>query len=1659
MSFTGPAGALTPTGSTWLDNVTLQVTFAQQRESGSYEMVIGPNITDAQGREMDQDQDGASGEGVDDRYTAAFDIGAALSITEHAPTGDVEGPVSHVDVAFSEAIIDSTFTADDVTAVGPQGAINVFTAPTLVSGTTYRVRFAAQDAVGEYHVYVGPDIENLSNVVMNQDGDSVVGELDDDRYDAGFTIIDLRGPRVVSHAPAQSQNTPIGSMTVLFNETIDASTFTVADVTITGPDGSPVEATGVTSINTTTFRIDFATQSAEGPYAVTIGPNVSDPAGNLMDQDADGQKGEAADDQYHAQLVIDLTPPQVTGHWPMDVQNVPLTSFDLDFSEAMDPTSFSNDAVTITTPAGDTLDATGVSALDADTCRVSIPATASEGVFHVVVQPSMTDLASNPLDQDGDGDGGEAVDDTYGFDFVQQLPDLTITNVSVPVEAVAGQQIDVVWTVTNQGQGTASGSWADLAYLSEDAALDPNDTAGRLTFNQPLPPGESYTRALTLTVPADAPGNLWLFVRADVDGDLAETDEDNNSGAADTALFVTSRPYPDLQVSDLVGPATLKAGDLATFSWTVRNMGDGPTDASVWYDALYLSSDATFDFTDVYLDHRRNPEFLGAGESYSQTFEVVIPADTPQEPFYVLAKADSTDALEEFDLEDNNVAATATTMNVVVPGGAVLTVTDIAEPDPIGSGDYPSFTWTVTNTGDSSIWGNWWDDGLALSRDNTYEANEDYWLGSHNDFTGTPLRPGQSYTLTGTAEHSVPAWEPGTYYVIVVPDTHFYAGADFGQSTIPRTYGAQAVELQIPQPADLVVTDVVAPASATSGLPLGLGWTVSNQGGGRTHVTDWLDGVYLSTDQALDAGDIQVGLVQQAGELRSGESYQQASMTLETPRGLSGDYYLIIHADDGGLVYEIYNTNNATASSAVVPITLLQSDLAPTVDSAPTSGRSGRTIDVTYSVENAGPDDTALGQWTDAVYLSADDTFSANNDVLLGTFPYSAGGSLAANDPYQRTQTVDIARGIEGTFYLFVVTDVADTLYEHNAEGNNAAMAAEPIGILDLAPDLDVTSFVASATGIAGEPIDLTWQVQNNGTEETTSSWWDRIYLSQDDTLEIGVDTLLNSAPVDRSQDALDIGESYGDSGPVALPEGIDGDYYLFYHADADGAVYEKGADANNIGLVGPITITDLKPNLQVQSATVPATGTSRQIIDVDFSIVNAGEEVAAGSWQDAFYLSTDTTFDAQTDLLFALLPHTGPVKVSSDYGPDPSPAQLRLPDRIDGQYYVFILPDWGDQVPEQDDADAYMVPEPIDVTYLPADLQVTSVGAPAATIAGAAITVEWTVENAGLAATGEMSWKDGVYLSADATFAPAGDIELGLVSRVVGLGAGESYSVSRTFTLWQDLEGPYYVYVVTDARRQVYEHTTALEENNTTAATPQMDVAGVHADLQVTSFTAPADGDVGDRIDLSWTVANTGRDTTAALSWSDAVYLSSDATLDPADVRLDTFPHDGPLAPGEIYTQHRSVALPDGLTGSLFLLVKTDSAAENNVYEYRAENNNVALSAFSLSDPPPPDLQVTEVQSPASAWSGQNLHVEWTVTNMGQAEAVGTPRPGWGDSVYLSRDPYLDKASDVYLRSVAYHGTLEPGAAYAAPQSLDVRIPSGISGPYYVLVATRRHD
>jgi subtilisin family serine protease/subtilisin-like proprotein convertase family protein len=115
---------------------------------------------------------------------------------------------------------------------------------------------------------------------------------------------DTTGPQVIAALPDGTAS--VSSVRVTFNEAINPDTFTPADIThFTGPPGA-VAVTGVKPVagsNNTQFDVSFAPQTAPGAYQFDLGPEISDVAGNLMNQNGNAVNGEPGD-LYHVAFSV-----------------------------------------------------------------------------------------------------------------------------------------------------------------------------------------------------------------------------------------------------------------------------------------------------------------------------------------------------------------------------------------------------------------------------------------------------------------------------------------------------------------------------------------------------------------------------------------------------------------------------------------------------------------------------------------------------------------------------------------------------------------------------------------------------------------------------------------------------------------------------------------------------------------------------------------------------------------------------------------------------------------------------------------------------------------------------------------------------------------------------------------------------------------------------------------------------------------------------------------------------------------------------------------------------------------------------------------------------------------------------------------------------------
>ncbi|MBN2217665.1 MAG: hypothetical protein JW719_09855, partial [Pirellulales bacterium] len=173
---------------------------------------------------------------------------------------------------------------------------------TAWSSQQYDISAVADDQSTVYIRWgLGPTDSSVTYCGWNIDDVALFGTL---------TGPDMRGPRVVSQEPSGSVGAGQSTMTFHFNETMDTTSFTVADdvVSFTGPGGVDLmpQITGFTWANGQTLTVQFNARTDVGDYTMVIGPNITDddPTFNPMNQDGDAINGEMPADCYSASFTI-----------------------------------------------------------------------------------------------------------------------------------------------------------------------------------------------------------------------------------------------------------------------------------------------------------------------------------------------------------------------------------------------------------------------------------------------------------------------------------------------------------------------------------------------------------------------------------------------------------------------------------------------------------------------------------------------------------------------------------------------------------------------------------------------------------------------------------------------------------------------------------------------------------------------------------------------------------------------------------------------------------------------------------------------------------------------------------------------------------------------------------------------------------------------------------------------------------------------------------------------------------------------------------------------------------------------------------------------------------------------------------------------------------
>ncbi|MDB5357482.1 MAG: hypothetical protein JWN24_3935, partial [Phycisphaerales bacterium] len=407
------------------------------------------------------------------------------------------------------------------------------------------------------------------------------------------------GPFVISTAPTGVLSTPASSLDFNFSTAMDPTSFSLpGDLdSFTGPGGVDLsgQIIGFAWVNgNTTLRVSFASQTAEGGYAMTIGPQILSSSGTPMDQNQNGVAGETPADDYIGTFRYDALPMQVISTSPANgsVVTLPFTTLDVQFSEPYDPATVKANNLTLSQGT-----VTGAQVLDATTVRYTLSGITTEGAFTV-------SLAAGALN-DADGNPMLAYSETFTADLgVVPLPptapklpagslvyDTSVSATLSPAGDVdsftiavdAGQTIAALIhptsgtlapTITlldsgNQVVGTATGGAGQDAFVQCVAVA-----AGTYTITVTGAGGSTGPYSITATLNAaleaeyhGGPSNNTLATAQNIDSSFIPLGA--GSGATRGAVLGSTTAYG--------GPSTIFSADFenGTQGFTINNTGGG----------------------------------------------------------------------------------------------------------------------------------------------------------------------------------------------------------------------------------------------------------------------------------------------------------------------------------------------------------------------------------------------------------------------------------------------------------------------------------------------------------------------------------------------------------------------------------------------------------------------------------------------------------------------------------------------------------------------------------------------------------------------------------------------------------------------------------------------------------------------------------------------------------------------------------------------------------------------------------------------------------------------------------------------------------------------------------------------------------------------------
>ena len=330
---------------------------------------------------------------------------------------------------------------------------------------------------------------------------------------------------------------------------------------------------------------------------------------------------------------------------------------------------------------------------------------------------------------------------------------------------------------------------------------------------------------------------------------------DNNSLVDDTAIPITVRPRPDLQISQFVAPDTVDPGQTVAVDFTVVNQGTVATTRPNWQDRVYLSLDPVISSDDVLIASLSNQSALEPGQEYRTVTESAVVPLRFRGTVYLIVQTDAGGQMEEWPNDGNNT--TFRELYVTPQPLPDLVTSEVIAPTQAVEGASIEVRYTVTNLGPGETPVPNWTDTIWLTRDKNrpHPGQGDVLMRSQSHSGSLVNKAGYDVVTNVTLPTGLVS---GTYYImpwtdpydVVLEDTlAINVNPDDPTEIDNNNYKARAIDiiaLTTPDP-DLTVEEIIVAPTGTGGEEYTVQWSVFNAGKGDASGS-WVDEIWLTDD-------------------------------------------------------------------------------------------------------------------------------------------------------------------------------------------------------------------------------------------------------------------------------------------------------------------------------------------------------------------------------------------------------------------------------------------------------------------------------------------------------------------------------------------------------------------------------------------------------------------------------------------------------------------------------------------------------------------------------------------------------------------------------------------------------------------------------------------